>query len=48
MVREHCSLEFAVQFAASWIVLFSTALPVIRVGGDLLGRYWYETAFGDH
>jgi hypothetical protein len=43
MVREDCSLEFAVQFAASSIVLFSTALPVIRIGGHLLGRYWYKT-----
>ena len=48
MVREDCSIEFAVQFVASSIVLFSTVLPVIRVGGRLLDRYWYNTAFSGH
>ena len=48
MVCEGCSIELVVRFVASSMMLFSTALPVTRVGGRLFGRYWYNTAFRSH
>lgn len=46
-LREGCRLEFVVRFTGSIIVEFgSSAAPVTRVGGRLLGRFWYNPAFG--
>ena len=46
-LREGCRLEFVVRFKASPnIVFITTAAPVERVGGRLLGRFWYNRAFG--
>jgi hypothetical protein len=49
-LREGCLLEFIVRVTAvPPIVEFSlTGTPVTRVGGRLLGRFWYNPAFGGH
>jgi hypothetical protein len=46
-LREGCLLEFIVRITASQISIkaFSPA-QVSVVGGRLLGRYWYNAAFG--
>jgi hypothetical protein len=44
---EGCLLEFVVRFAGSGPVIeLSSTPPVTRVGGRLLGRFWYNTDFG--
>jgi hypothetical protein len=43
-LREGCLLEFVVRFKPAPIIVFSST--VNRVGGRLLGRYWYNAAFG--
>jgi hypothetical protein len=46
-LREGCTLEFVVRFKGSVVVEFNPlATPVTRVGGRLLGRFWYNAAFG--
>ena len=46
-LEEGCLVEFVVRFVGSGTVVeFSTALPVTRVGGRLLGRYWYNPVYG--
>lgn len=46
-LREGCRLEFVVRFTGLPIVVFSSsAAAVERVGGRLLGRFWYNTNFG--
>lgn len=46
-LREGCLIELVVRFTGSPIVVFTTtAAPVTRVGGRLLGRFWYNPAFG--
>ena len=49
-LREGCLLEFVVRFTGGGIIveLDPTAKPVNRVGGRLLGRFWYNPAFGGH
>ena len=43
-LREGCLLEFVVRIAASPIT--RVFAPVQVVGGRLLGRFWYNPAFG--
>src|SRR5688572_5087789 len=46
-LQEGCLTELVVRNVGSGIVLFAPGdIPVTRVGGRLLGRYWYNTAFG--
>lgn len=46
-LREGCLLEFVVRFTGGFIVeLNPFAAEVNRVGGRLLGRFWYNSAFG--
>jgi hypothetical protein len=46
-LEEGSLTELVVRNVAPGGVLFaSSATPVTRVGGRLLGRYWYNTAFG--
>jgi hypothetical protein len=46
-LREGCLLELVVRFTgSSSVVLISTGQPVTRVGGRLLGRFWYNPVFG--
>jgi hypothetical protein len=41
--------ELVVRNVGSGIVLFAAGdTPVTKVGGRLLGRYWYNTTFGGH
>jgi hypothetical protein len=41
--------ELVVRNVAPGIVVFSSSsTPVVKVGGRLLGRYWYNTTFGGH
>ena len=47
-LREGCLLEFVVRFIGSRF-LASSSIPVTRVtrvGGRLVGRFWYNPAFG--
>ena len=48
-LRENCLLEFVAKFVApsGGTSIFSVTPPTF-VGGRLLGRYWYNTAFGGH
>lgn len=46
-LQEGCLTELVVRnVGLGGVILASSALPVTRVGGRLLGRYWYNTAFG--
>ena len=46
-LREGARLEFVVRVTGTGgIVLFRNAVGVARVGGRLVGRYWYNPAFG--
>ncbi len=49
-LEEGCLLEFVVRFAGPpvppVVILSSTTRPVLKVGGRLLGRYWYNRAYG--
>jgi hypothetical protein len=48
-LEEGCLVEFVVQFAGPGtpiVLLSSTAAPVLKVGGRLLGRYWYNREYG--
>ncbi len=46
-LREGTRLEFVVRFKGLGPVIeFSTVPPVTRVGGRLLGRFWYNTTLG--
>lgn len=36
------------RFKSQSEIFHSRRLPVTRVGGRLLGRYWYNTAFSGH
>jgi hypothetical protein len=45
-LREGCLLEFVVRFTGSSIVIFAGGAPITRVGGRLVGRFWYNSAFG--
>lgn len=46
-LQEGCLTELVVRDVGSGVVLLAAAdIPVTRVGGRLLGRYWYNTAFG--
>ena len=46
-LREGCLLEFVVRFTGSPIDhRIRARVPVTRVGGRLLGRFWYNPAFG--
>jgi hypothetical protein len=35
-----------VRFTGLSIILLAGGLPVNRVGGRLVGRFWYNAAFG--
>jgi hypothetical protein len=46
-LQEGCLVELVVRHIGSNVALLSSsALLVTRVGGRLLGRYWYNPAFG--
>ena len=45
-LREGCRLEFVVRFTGSPIIIEFAPAAVSRVGGRLLGRFWYNPAFG--
>ena len=46
-LQEGCLTEFVVRNVAPDIVIeASRDIAVTKVGGRLLGRYWYNTAFG--
>jgi len=45
-LREGCRLELVVRFTGPAIEIRATPTPVTRVGGLLLGRFWYNPAFG--
>jgi hypothetical protein len=46
-LEDGCLVELVVRnVAPTSIVLFSTAAPVTKVGGRLLGRYWYNPLYG--
>lgn len=47
-LREGCRLEFVVRAPPTPITIFfaPATLPPTRVGGRLLGRVWYNPAFG--
>jgi hypothetical protein len=46
-LEEGCLTELVVRnVEPGGIILLSSAIPVTRVGGRLLGRYWYNRAFG--
>lgn len=47
-LREGCRLEFVVRRPSRGVVieLVRSAGDVARVGGRLVGRYWYNAAFG--
>ena len=45
-LREGCRLELVVRFTGPVIEIRATPTPVTRVGGRLLGRFWYNPAFG--
>jgi hypothetical protein len=46
-LQEGCLTELVVRNVAPGIVVeASRDLPITKVGGRLLGRYWYNTAFG--
>jgi hypothetical protein len=48
-LEEGSLVEFVVQFAAPStpiVILSSTAPPILKVGGRLLGRYWYNREYG--
>jgi hypothetical protein len=48
-LREGCLLEFVVRFTRPPdIIEAAPPAPVTRVGGRLLGRFWYNAAFGGH
>lgn len=48
-LEEGCLLEFVVRFVGSGtVVMFGGPTPVNLVGGRLLGRYWYNPAYGGH
>ena len=50
-LEEGCLVEFVVQFAGLGgpiVLLSSTAPPVLKVGGRLLGRYWYNREYGGY
>jgi hypothetical protein len=48
-LREGCLLELVVRVTGTGSVIFlSPVAPVTRVGGRLLGRFWYNAAFGGH
>jgi hypothetical protein len=48
-LREGGLLEFVVRFTGGSIIGFSpSTIPVTRVGGRLLGRFWYNPAFGGY
>ena len=44
-LREGCLLELVVRDIAPQVSIFISA-PVTRVGGRLLGRFWYNPMFG--
>jgi hypothetical protein len=47
-LQEGCLVELVVRHVGTSVVLLSSGtLPVTRVGGRLLGRYWYNPAFGE-
>ncbi len=46
-LREGCRLEFVVRVTGTDdILLVHNAAGIARVGGRLVGRYWYNPAFG--
>ena len=45
-LREGCLLEFVVRFIAPPDILEFAPAAVNTVGGRLLGRFWYNPAFG--
>jgi hypothetical protein len=45
-LREGCLLELVVRFTGSAVVVFSAPGARPRVGGRLLGRFWYNPVFG--
>jgi hypothetical protein len=49
-LREGSLLEFVVRFVGTGPIIELAEIPEIppvsRVGGRLLGRYWYNTDFG--
>lgn len=52
-LEEGCLVEFVVRFVGPpepttppIEIRASTAVPIRKVGGRLLGRYWYNSAFG--
>ena len=47
-LREGCLLEFVVRFTAFSTPVGFAPSQVNVVGGRLLGRYWYNPAFGGH
>ena len=48
-LREGSLTELVVRFVGPDFVIEAASLPTVqRVGGRLLGRYWYNTKFGGH
>jgi hypothetical protein len=48
-LQEGCLTELVVRNTTpGGVVLASSAIPVTKVGGRLLGRYWYNPSFGGH
>jgi hypothetical protein len=45
-LREGCLLEFVVRFTVFSTPIAFAPAQVNRVGGRLLGRFWYNPAFG--